>query len=263
MCCMRLAGNTGHKNDAKIAICAPSHNFVRLYLRNWGMYRQSEKNFWNSNSSSRCLHNMANFGPLTAEIRWRVSGTSPNFNGFRVLASLLQRRRSPQANLTLHDVWPSRGLVHYMYIFRAVAPWRNFARCIIHFACKSSVIVYWHTVLLHSTPAAGLSQTLRRGTRNGITELSQTAPPIFGWAAITLGIGPHSSFSSFIQRSDMTWWLSNLFEQCRTVYLRLHWPFTFNFYTIRNGTKRLKRLGRANHARRFYVGLFHILLHKF
>ena len=47
--------------------------------------------------------------------------------------------------------------------------------------------------LLHATPAAGVSQTLRRGTRNGITELLQTVPPIFGWAAITLGIGPHSS----------------------------------------------------------------------
>jgi len=48
--------------------------------------------------------------------------------------------------------------------------------------------------LLHGTAAAGVSQTLRRGPRNGITELSQTAPPIFGWAAITLGISPHSSF---------------------------------------------------------------------
>jgi len=47
--------------------------------------------------------------------------------------------------------------------------------------------------LLHGTRAAGVSQTLRRGTRNGITELSQTAPPILGRAAITLGIGPHSS----------------------------------------------------------------------
>ena len=27
----------------KIAILAPSHNFVGLYLRNWGIYRQSEK----------------------------------------------------------------------------------------------------------------------------------------------------------------------------------------------------------------------------
>ena len=32
------------------------------------------------------------------------------------------------------------------------------------------------------------------GTRNGITELPQRAPPIFDRAAITLGIGPHSSF---------------------------------------------------------------------
>jgi len=42
-------------------------------------------------------------------------------------------------------------------------------------------------------PGAGVSQTLRRGTRNGITELLQRAPPIFGWAAITLGIGPNST----------------------------------------------------------------------
>jgi len=34
-------------------------------------------------------------------------------------------------------------------------------------------------VLLHGTPAAGVSQTLRRGTRNGITELLQRAPPIY------------------------------------------------------------------------------------
>jgi len=28
----------------------------------------------------------------------------------------------------------------------------------------------------------------------GITELSQRAPPIFGWAAIMLGMGPHFSY---------------------------------------------------------------------
>jgi len=33
--------------------------------------------------------------------------------------------------------------------------------------------------------------------KNGITELSQRATPIFGWAAITLGIGPHSSVTLF------------------------------------------------------------------
>jgi len=32
---------------------------------------------------------MVNFGPLTAEICWRVWGTPANFNEFRVLAALL------------------------------------------------------------------------------------------------------------------------------------------------------------------------------
>ena len=34
MCCMFLAENTGCKNCQKFTICAPSHNFVGLYLRN-------------------------------------------------------------------------------------------------------------------------------------------------------------------------------------------------------------------------------------
>jgi len=36
---------------------------------------------------------MMNFGPLTADIGWLVWGTPANFNGFRVVALLLQRRR--------------------------------------------------------------------------------------------------------------------------------------------------------------------------
>jgi len=61
------------------------------------MHRQSEKNvkqqyvfhMSSSSSSSSCLHNMANFGPLAAEIRSGVWGTPAKFNGFRVLAALL------------------------------------------------------------------------------------------------------------------------------------------------------------------------------
>ena len=34
MCCTQLAGNTGRKNDAKISVPAPSHNFIGLYLHN-------------------------------------------------------------------------------------------------------------------------------------------------------------------------------------------------------------------------------------
>jgi len=73
----------------KIAISAPSHNFVRPYLCNKGMYLQSEENLLNSNASSTCPLNMVNFGPLAAEICWQVWGTPANFNGFRILAALL------------------------------------------------------------------------------------------------------------------------------------------------------------------------------
>jgi len=47
------------------------------------------KKVLNSNTSFTCPDNMVNFGPLTAEICWRVLGTPANFNGFRVLAVLL------------------------------------------------------------------------------------------------------------------------------------------------------------------------------
>jgi len=50
---------------------------------------------------------------------------------------------------------------------------------------------------LHGTPAADVSQTLQHGTRNGIKELSLNVPPIVTWAAITLGISPHSSCNYF------------------------------------------------------------------
>ena len=57
---------------------------------------------------------MVNFGPLTAEIGSVVWGSPANVNGFHVSASLLQRRRSSEANQTLHDVWPSpwAGTLH-------------------------------------------------------------------------------------------------------------------------------------------------------
>jgi len=41
---------------------------------------------------------------------------------------------------------------------------------------------------------SGVSQNLRCHTRNLSMELSQWAPPIFGWAAITLGISPHYNY---------------------------------------------------------------------
>ena len=98
------------------------------------------KNLLNSNISSTCPHNMVIVGPLTAETGSRVWGTTANFNGFRVLTSLLQRRRSMEANRTLLDVWPSPWLVHY--ILGALAP-AEFWQVQKFTASKSCVLLYW------------------------------------------------------------------------------------------------------------------------
>jgi len=114
---------------------------------------------------------MVNFGLLAAEIGSVVWGALANFNGFRVLASLLQRCRSTEANQTLPDVWPSPVLVHYIYIFGGFCPRTKF--CYVQNSLCVQVLRY-HILaaLLHGTPTAGLNQTLRHGTRNGIMELS-------------------------------------------------------------------------------------------
>jgi len=134
---------------------------------------------------------MVNFGSLMAEISSGVWGIPANFNRFRVFASL-HRRRPTEVNKTLQDVWPSPGLLHYIYIFGGSCPLTEFWQ-LQNSLCVQVLRSRILAALLHGIRAAGVSQTLWHGTRNGITELSQRAPPIFGWAAIMLGIGPHSS----------------------------------------------------------------------
>ena len=70
---------------------------------------------------------MANFGPLTAEIGWGVWGTPANFNGFRVLAALLQGRRLPEANKNFaRCLVVSWAITLYMYTFGGYYPVTEF-----------------------------------------------------------------------------------------------------------------------------------------
>jgi len=102
----------------KFAIWATSYNFVGLYLCNKGMYRQSEKNLLSSNISSRCPHSMVNFGPLVAEVGPVVWGTPANFNGFRVLAALLDGTPAVDVSQTLW--WPSRWALALILVFKVL-----------------------------------------------------------------------------------------------------------------------------------------------
>ena len=78
ICCTRLTGNTGCKNDAKSCHLRTIAQLCQLSspLRHVSTIG---KNLLNSNISCRCPHNMANFGPLTAVIGWRVWSTPANF----------------------------------------------------------------------------------------------------------------------------------------------------------------------------------------
>jgi len=83
------------------------HVFERLLSRTWSLYTRAlpsatarlKQLHWipvewrirfKLATKQQYLLNMSNFGPLTAEIGSGVWGTRANFNGFRVLAALLQ-----------------------------------------------------------------------------------------------------------------------------------------------------------------------------
>ena len=99
------------------------------------MYRQLEKT-------------CPQYGELRPTIGWdlfRSLGTPANVNGFRVLVSLLQQRRSPEANQPLHDVWPCPGLLHVYTFSGTLAPDRILpGQNYIYFTSKSCIILYWH-----------------------------------------------------------------------------------------------------------------------
>ena len=181
----RLAENTVRKNYAKNRHLGTIAQLCRAISSQLRHVSTIGKNLLNGNICSICLYNMVNFSPVTAEILLASLGHPSKFQRVRVLASLLQRRRSTKVNQTLYDVWPSPALVYCIRILGSCCPLTELCRL------QNSLCVQ----VLHSvrTRAAAVSQTLWRGTRNGITELSQRAPPIFRWAAITFGIGPHSS----------------------------------------------------------------------
>jgi len=89
---------------------------------------------------------MANFGPLTAEIVSETFGTPANFNGFRVLASLLQRRHWLEANQTLHLCTTFGRLLGWYTIYtfsEALAPDGILPRAKFTLRPKSCVLLYW------------------------------------------------------------------------------------------------------------------------
>jgi len=81
--------------------------------------------------------------------------------GFGVLASLLNSHRSTEVNQTLHDVWPSPGLVHYIYTFGGSCPLTEFNQ-VQNSLCVQVLRSPILAALLDGTRVVGVSETLRR-----------------------------------------------------------------------------------------------------
>jgi len=160
MCCTRLASYRMQKSP-KIRHLRTITQLCRAISSQLRYVSTIGKKLLNSNISPICLQNMVNLGPLAADISWLVWGTPPNFNGFRILASLLQRHRSMEANQTLHDVWPSPGLVHYIYVSGSSCPVKKFYQ-VQNSLCVQVLCSPILAALLHGTRVVGVGQTLQR-----------------------------------------------------------------------------------------------------
>jgi len=123
------------------------------------MYWQSERNLLNSNISSRCPHNMANFGPQMAEISWQVWAPQQfqpvSHLGF-VTAVTLFTGGQPNFAWCLAISWAGTLYIHFSGAF---APWWNFGEvqtslCVQ--VLRSPILA----ALLHGTRVVGVSQTL-------------------------------------------------------------------------------------------------------
>jgi len=99
----------------------------------------NRKNLLNSNISFRCSHNMANFGPLTGFTSW-----------LRYCSDVAHRR--PTKFCTMFG-----RLMGWYTIYTLSGA--NFTLCSSLRVLRSPIL----TALLHGTPAAGVSQTLRYG----------------------------------------------------------------------------------------------------
>jgi len=86
---MWLTENTRRKNDPKNRHLGTIPQLCRAISSQLEHVSTIGKNVLSSNTSSKCAHNMVNFGPLAAEIVSGVWGTPATFNGFRILAALL------------------------------------------------------------------------------------------------------------------------------------------------------------------------------
>jgi len=140
-------------------------------------------------------HNMANFGPLTAEIDLPVWGTQQISTGFARLAFITAATSltggQPNFARCLGVSWAGTLYIHFLGLLPPLTEFCPVQNSLSVQVLRSPILA----ALLHRIPAAGVSKTLRRGTRIGkFLRNFRRGLHLFCWAVITLDIGPHSSW---------------------------------------------------------------------
>jgi len=146
MCCTRLAGNTGHKNDAKnrnLSIIAQLRHAVSSQLRH---VLTIGKSFLNSNMSSTCPNNMVNFGPLLASLGHPSKFQPASRLGFITAATSLSGGQ-PHFVWCLAVFWAGTLYIHFRGLLPADGILPN-AKFTLHPTLAFSYIVSvtaWHS----------------------------------------------------------------------------------------------------------------------
>jgi len=200
MCRKQLAGNTGRKNDSKKSPSGQHRtNLSGCIFATEACIDNRKKN---RVKEQYLLHMSPQYGERRPTNGWDRFWSLGHPSKFQRVSHLAFIR--PTAATSLTGGHPNSAqclavswvvLIHYTHFQGLMTEFCPVQNSVYVQVLHSPIL----TALLHSTPAAGVSQTLRRGTRNygTFTELSQRSPPIFGWAVMTLGTVPHSSRFSF------------------------------------------------------------------
>jgi len=154
------------------------------------MYRQSEKKLVRQ---QYLLHTSPQYGTAYLGLR-----SVPEFGApqqistgfacwFRYCSDVADRRQTKFARC-LAVCWAATLYIHFQGLLPSNGnlPCARFTLCPRLAFCYIGTVSAWHCSM-------DVSQTLWRGTQNGIGEFLQRAAPVFGWAPVTLGIGSHSS----------------------------------------------------------------------
>jgi len=130
------------------------------------------------NISSTCIHIMVNFGPT-------------GFASWLLYCSDVAHRRPTKLRTMFSRLlgW------YYVYIFGDSCPLMEICQMLIYCVqVLRSPILHGSVTARHSS--SGREPNFVAWYKEWNYEISHRAPPIFGWAAITLGIGPHSRVCS-------------------------------------------------------------------